>query len=122
MESYNGDIVPQSENIENQNSDGNFDAYLKFRSNTVETPNSVMVNSSNVLMVQTASSVGTIDISKPCYVINNATQPIYSTGNVLSEQDIMSMPIVVCDDNKQDKQGLGQFIIPASKCFVSFIL
>lgn len=66
-------------------------------------------------MVQTGSTMGTIDISKPCYVINSAPQPIFSTGNVLSEQEIMSMPIVVCDD-KQEKQGMNQFIIPASKC------
>lgn len=101
----------------------NDDSHIKFHSEPVENQNPVVVNSSNVVMLQTNPTVTTIDISKPCYLINSTPQqPIYSTGNVLSEQEIMSMPIVVCDDNKQEKTGLGQFIIPAGRFFVSYFI
>lgn len=93
------------------------DGNVRFHS--TQPQNSVVVNTNNVLMVQTApSTMGTIDMTKPCYVINSAAQPVYTAGNVLSDQDIMSMPIVVCDDKREKQGGVGQFIIPTSKCFV----
>lgn len=108
---------PTEQNGTNQNQNPGENVKFQSSETTVDTQNSVVVNSNNVLMVQTASSFGTIDISKPCYVLNNAPQPVYSTGKILSEQDIMSMPIVVCDDSKQDKQTVNQLIIPGSKYF-----
>lgn len=96
--------------------DNSLERYLKFHNKTNHTTtttdnqNSVVVNSNNVLMLHSAPTVATIDISKPYYFINSTTQSICNTANVLSEQEIMSMPVVVCDD-KQDKQGLSQLIV-----------
>lgn len=97
------------------------DHYLKFHNTTNLNPtvslanqNSLMVNPNSVLMLQTAPAVAAIDFSAPYYVINSTAQPICSANSVLSEQEIMSMPVVVCD-NKQEQRGLSQLIVSTGK-------
>lgn len=86
--------------------DGSLDSYIKVNSGSSASSSNAALpqHSGGLLMVHPNSTVANVN---SCYFINsdpltvNIQQPSHFITNVLSDQDILTMPtVIVCDENQ----------------------
>lgn len=96
---------------------------------SISTSNAVVSNPGGLLMVQTNSVMPTAtsenNVINSCYVINSdplskVTQQSHFITNVLSDQDILSMPTVIVCEERNGKTNANGASVLSSKCiFIS---
>lgn len=105
--------------------DGSFDNYLKFNTTSTVTTTTaslqsqMTVNPEGLLMVQPTVSAVAVDKPNPYYIVTSqpisAPQPQVNLNsvNVITDQDIMTMPtVIVCDENQTK---MAPFVMPSCK-------
>lgn len=91
--------------------EGTFDSFVKSSNQTNSNSSPVILNQNGLLMLQQNASTNVNSniestCEKPLVIWNNtqllSNQPQNKIQNILTEQDIMTMPtVIVCDENQK---------------------